>query len=102
MNTLTFEGLDHVIAVRHDVNLPYIEIEHDGGITFDEMQEIKNTIWGKEAVAIEVFPPQSLLVNTGNFRHIWKLGDKDFWPSIADSGTKKHGTLAEQLAFKGM
>lgn len=42
-------------------------------ICWNEKQRIKNEIFGKEAIAIEVFPPESELVDEANMYHIWVL-----------------------------
>ena len=68
--------------VTVDRNLGLLSVAHDGAITWDELYKIKNHFWGAEAVAIEVYPPQSHLVNSGNYRHLWKLGREDFWPDL--------------------
>lgn len=41
------------------------------GITWDELQVMKNQIFGDEAIAIEIFPAESELVNFRNVRHLW-------------------------------
>lgn len=57
-------------------------VAHDGSITWDQLQRIKDAAWGQEARAIEVYPRRSDLVNTGNFRHLWRLGIGDFAPDL--------------------
>lgn len=42
-------------------------------ISWSEKQRIKNEIFGKEAVAIEVFPKESELVDQANMYHLWVL-----------------------------
>ncbi|MGL5717993.1 MAG: DUF7694 domain-containing protein [Paraclostridium sp.] len=42
-------------------------------ISWSEKQRIKNEIFGKESVAIEVFPKESELVDQVNMYHIWVL-----------------------------
>jgi hypothetical protein len=39
--------------------------------TFHEMQRIKNEILGYEATAVEVYPPQSDLVDDADMFHLW-------------------------------
>jgi len=41
--------------------------------TFHEMQRIKNEIAGEAQTAIEVYPPQSELVDAADAFHIWVL-----------------------------
>ena len=45
----------------------------EDGITWDELQEIKNVALGEEVIAIEIYPAQSQLVNLKNVRHLWVL-----------------------------
>lgn len=54
-----------------DGHLKVSRIDGADGITWDELQRIKNEVWGEEQTAIEVFPPQGELVNDANIRHLW-------------------------------
>lgn len=45
------------------------------GITWDEIQEIKNRVGFKDMCAVEIYPPQEHLVDVANIRHIWILPD---------------------------
>lgn len=65
-----------------DAGLGHLMVAHDGTITWDQLQRIKDTVWGQEARAIEVYPRRGDLVNSGNFRHLWRLGDSDFAPDL--------------------
>lgn len=42
-------------------------------LSWEEMQEIKDREAGKEALAIEVFPPHNEIVNVHNVRHLWVI-----------------------------
>ena len=55
-----------------------ISIHHDGTISWEDMQQIKNEIWGEDVVAVEMFPPEDQVVNSGNYRHLWR------WLSITN------------------
>ena len=59
-------------AVRLDIN------RKDGkdGITWDEMQAIKNACGYKEQDAIEFYPAEADVINTGNFRHLYIFNEK--------------------------
>ncbi len=65
-----------------DCQLGHLMVSHDGKITWDQLQAIKNEVWGKDARAIEVYPAQGDVVNTGNWRHLWRLGKHDFCPDL--------------------
>ncbi len=41
------------------------------GITWDELQAVKNEYAGPDEIAIEIYPRSVELVNEGNFRHLW-------------------------------
>lgn len=56
---------------HHDDQI--ISVLHDGSITWDDLQEIKNKIWGEEAEAIECYPAQSRLINNATQRHLWRV-----------------------------
>lgn len=71
-----------VVDVHHDELRGLLSVEHDGTITWDELQDIKNQYWGPETAAIEVYPPKSLVVNSLPMRHLWKLGATDWWPDL--------------------
>ena len=43
------------------------------GITWDELQTIKNAVGYEDCDAIEVFPRKADLVNASNMRHLWIL-----------------------------
>jgi hypothetical protein len=41
--------------------------------SWSDMQRIKNEIRGPERVAVEVYPPESVLVDSANIYHLWVL-----------------------------
>ena len=43
------------------------------GITWDEMQRLKREAGYGELCAVEVYPPDSEVVNVANLRHLWLL-----------------------------
>lgn len=51
------------------------EMGRDGrwrdGITWDELQDLKRQAGYGEAMAVEVYPPDSEVVNVANMRHLW-------------------------------
>lgn len=65
-----------------DEDMGHAAVYHDGDITWDILQAIKTELWGPEAVAIEVYPPQSKIVNNVNARHLWRLGEGEFYPDL--------------------
>jgi len=77
--------------------LGHIAVEHSGGITWDYLWAIKNHLWGGEAVAIEVYPPASKLVNTRDCRHLWRLGEGEFWPDLLGREDAARSNWADSL-----
>lgn len=68
--------------VMVDETLGHLAVAHDGSITWDQLQEIKNQVWGPEVAALEAYPPQSKVVNNAPLRHLWRLGADDFCPDL--------------------
>lgn len=71
-----------VVGVLLDELRGLLSVEHDGSITWDELQQLKNEYFGADAVAIEVYPPHSHVVNSLPMRHLWKLGSGEYWPDL--------------------
>lgn len=75
---IEFDGL----VVTIDDSLGKLMVAHHNGMGWDELQRIKNHVWGESARAIEVFPVQGAVVDSGPFRHLWRLGRGDFCPDL--------------------
>jgi hypothetical protein len=43
------------------------------GITWEELQQIKNSTGWNTSTAVEVYPPADQVVNVANMRHLWIL-----------------------------
>lgn len=56
--------IDHLLISRHDQGLHF---------SWSDLQRIKDELCGPERVAVEVFPPQSQLVDDAPIRHLWVL-----------------------------
>lgn len=82
---ITVLGLDVLV----DDKLGHLMVGHDGSITWDQMQAIKNAVWGEDARAIEVYPAATDVVNAGNFRHLWRLSANEFCPDLLHHGRGK-------------
>lgn len=52
----------HLWIRRHDGEMPR---------AWSDLQRIKNAIAGESCTAVEVFPPQSELVDSANMAHLW-------------------------------
>lgn len=71
------EGQHEVQHTRISVNR--IEILNNGdwkdGITWDELEHIKNEIGYSNQHAVELYPPKDQIVNVANMRHLWLLNE---------------------------
>ncbi|HEV2501629.1 MAG TPA: hypothetical protein VGV39_01050 [Mesorhizobium sp.] len=79
-----------------DWDLCLLSVEHDGSITWDELQAIKNNLAGGVAVTIEVYPPADRVVNNIAMRHLWLLGDDEWWPDLGREGEVRPATLRDR------
>lgn len=70
------------LPVTVNDSLGLLTVTHGGAITWDQLQAIKNVVWGCDARAIEVYPADCDVVNSGNYRHLWRLGPGDFCPDL--------------------
>lgn len=52
------------------------EVMFGDGITWDDLQQIKNEIGYSDQWAVEIFPPVDEVVNHANMRHLWVLPTK--------------------------
>lgn len=48
-----------------------VQSRNDLAISWEQLQEVKNKALGNDTIAIEVFPPESKVVNLRNTRHLW-------------------------------
>lgn len=80
-----------------DERLGLLSVEHDGSLTWDQLQAIKDTVWGADACAIEVYPPRHRVVNSLSERHLWRLGPDDWWPDLGHEGATDARTLRERF-----
>ena len=56
-------------------------------ISWEEMQEIKTLVAGKDAQALEVYPPQSETPQETKIRHLWIIGD---WVQLPGAKTSPY------------
>jgi hypothetical protein len=75
-------GQRHGFVVHVDDTVGHLWVLHDGTITWDQLQSIKDDVWGDETRAIEVYPAKSHVVNSIECRHLWRLGPTDFAPDL--------------------
>lgn len=75
-----------------------LSVCHDGTITWDQLQHIKNEVWGPDVRAIEVYPAQGQVVNAANVRHLWRLGPSDYCPDLLGDDGAEDSLQARQMA----
>ena len=46
------------------------------GITWDQLQQIKDEYLGPDVAAVEFYPPAKTVVNELNMRHLWEVPDE--------------------------
>ncbi len=85
IQTIKLGGLEVVI----NDDLGHMAVFHDGALSWDDLFQVKNEIWGEEIAAIEVYPKMSKLVNARACRHLWRMGEADFVPDLlGDDGSE--------------
>lgn len=83
--------------VHVDDTIGHLWVLHDGSITWDQLQDIKNNIWGAAARAIEVYPAESDVVNSLHCRHLWRLGPADFAPDLLGNDPAQDSLAARYM-----
>lgn len=57
------------------IRLDVFRKDMEDGITWDELQKIKNGCGFKHQDAIEFYPKDSDVINTGNYRHLYIMAE---------------------------
>ena len=62
-------------VIRLSINRTTLKTSGDwsDGISWDDLQTIKNGVGFSAEMAVEVFPPAQDVVNVANLRHLWVL-----------------------------
>lgn len=94
---LRFSQTDETYYVHYDPERGLLSVEHDGQITWDDLQDIKNSLFGEDACAIEIYPPSDRVVNNLPMRHLWLLGPNDWWPDLGHEGDVVSTTLQSRF-----
>ena len=89
------------LAFKHNKNVAITD--------FRDFQRIKNELVAEEAYAIQVFPPESKMVDTSNHYHLWVMGhirgevadDRDVWPELP-YGFKSQRLVMEEANDQGI
>ena len=54
----------------------HLRVERDderSGISWDELQRLKDEHLGPDVLAVEIYPPARRVVNELNMRHLWEV-----------------------------
>lgn len=79
MKVEKFEDLEYMLNNNW---LQVWKTDKTDGITWDQLQKVKNVVFGDEVTAIEIYPAVSQLVNLKNVRHLWVLSNKTSLPNL--------------------
>ena len=70
--------IEHVTITRRDpMREDIVTSDGSGELTWAEKQQIKDELFGKNRVAIEVFPPEDRLIDVADVYHLWVF-EKNF------------------------
>lgn len=84
--------------VHVDNAIGHLWVIHDGKVTWDQLQEIKNDVWGHMTRAIEVYPASADVVNSLQCRHLWRLGEMDFAPDLLGNDPARDSLAARYMS----
>jgi hypothetical protein len=69
--------MSYVVRVVPGTSGRHMIVAREGGgpvrCGWDTLQRLKNEYLGEDACAVEVFPPQSEVVDEVNWRHLWEV-----------------------------
>ncbi len=84
--------VEHVTITKNKDGFSGLTNDGSGGFTWAEKQQIKDELFGKNRVAIEVYPKEDRMVNSADVYHLWVfdkkfnlpfgIHDKEYKPSI--------------------
>ena len=81
-----------ILSVQEYPESDHLEIGHDGTASWADLQAVKDERWGEDALAIEVYPPASMVVNGNSvefhFRHLWRMPRWQAWPNLRPEGSE--------------
>ena len=46
-------------------------LDRQSGISWDELQAVKNEAYGEDETCVEIYPKENQVVNDVNMRHLW-------------------------------
>ncbi len=72
-NEFVTQVLETVVSWGRIRHLKICRADNKDGITWDQLQYLKNEALGKDACAIEFYPPEDELINDVNIRHLWEI-----------------------------
>jgi hypothetical protein len=61
-----------ISIIRNKIN---INMKWEDGITWEEIQDVKNEIGFKDKDCVEIYPARENVVNVANMRHVWVMDE---------------------------
>jgi hypothetical protein len=58
-------------------------------ITWDDLQRLKAEVGYPDRAAVEIYPPDTLVANVANMRHLWVLPDASVLPFMWDGARQR-------------
>ena len=91
-------------SVRLTINRSKVDSDGNwvGDITWDELMAVKQGIGMSNVWMVEIFPPDSEVVNVANLRHLWITGEPAFaWSKAKKSSNMnpKAGLISKAIGF---
>lgn len=75
--------IDHLrYQMAGDGHLKVWRDDGQDGISWDELQAVKNEVFGSEAWCIEHYPAASMLVDQVPIRHLWLVAEPQCLPQM--------------------
>lgn len=65
--------IDHLSYQFDGIHLKVRRRDGKDGISWDELQAVKNEAVGEDATCVELYPAQDRVVNEVNMRHLWVI-----------------------------
>lgn len=67
--------IDHLSYQVLGDHLRVWRLDRKDGISWDELQAVKNEALGEEIYCVEIYPAQNNVVNEINMRHLWVMSE---------------------------
>ena len=72
-NVKGIDGVGNALRVNDHHDLRVQRDDEKSGISWDELQRLKDEHLGPDVLAVEIYPPAHRVVNELNMRHLWEV-----------------------------